>query len=215
MKRLSSIILAISLFMSGCGNEYLDNLDDIQTLVDGAYDRVNRFGVNLSILAIKDITDSVSYNNKYWVPEDKIVPVDREYLGTYIRNFSKNDSMFTYYVFKSDPNRYAIYQTNKSNKENYYVVYNEPLAVEGIFSVVLKSKSRFDTAAKAIEYANDNLIPKLVFKSTTTSTTVDEHVKSVSTNFEIIEIFSPSEFTTSEEAIKKIYPSLLIEDLII
>lgn len=211
MKRLlSGIILVFNLFISGCGNEYLDNLEDIQTLVNGAYSRVNQFGVNISILNIKDITDSVKYE-EYWVPEIKIIPIDRQYVGTYTREFTKNDIKFSYYNVSTLPNRYAIYQIEALSK--YYVIYNEPLAVEGIYSVVLKSKTGFSTPQAAMAYATANLIPKLIYKSTTTSTTVDEHVKAVSDNFEIIEIFSPFKYTTNEERIKEIYPSLIINNL--
>ena len=210
MKRLlSSVILAFSLFISGCGNEYLDNLDDIQTLVDGAYSRVNQFGVNRSILAIDNITTSVT-EEEFWVPEKRIIPVDRQYLGTYTREFKKNGTKFEYINLNTSPNRYAIYENDQSN---YYVIYNEPLAVEGIYSVVLKSKVGFISQPEAIAHALAYPIPKLIYESTSTTTTVDKHVKSASENFEIIEIFSPYKYTESRDRIKKIYPKLLIDDL--
>ena len=213
MKRLlTGIMLSFSLFLSGCGNEYLEDLDDIQALVDSAYARVNQFGVNLSILAIKDITDSITTED-YWVPTDKIIPVDRgSGITTHKREFTKNDIKFTYTNLNTSPYRYAIYQI--VSLEKYYVIYNEPLAVEGIYSVVLKSKERFDRQDEAIAYANANPIPKLIFESTTTATTVQEHIKAVSENFEIIEIFSPSQYSNSAERIRKVYLSLIINDLI-
>ena len=211
MKRLlTGIMLSFSLFLSGCGNEYLDNLDDIQTLVDGAYSRVNQFGVNLSILTIDNIAKSAT-TAEFWVPKVRIIPVDYTYLGSHVRKFTKNKLLFTYTVLNTYPNRYSIYQSGFNDE--YYVIYNEPLAVEGIYSVVLKSKTGFITKEEAIKYALANLIPKLIFKSTTADTTIVEHVKVVSENFEIIEIFSPYEYTTSAEKIKITYPALLIDDL--
>ena len=162
-------------------------------------------------MAIKDITDSVTTKD-YWVPEDKIIPVDHKYLSTYTREFTKYIFKFVYNDINTSPNRYAIYQAQ--NEQSYYVIYNEPLAVEGIYSVVLKSKERFDTQNQAIDYANANPIPKLIFESTTTDTTVKEHIKAVSENFEIIEIFSPSQYSNSSERIRKVYLSLIINDLI-
>ncbi len=209
-KILLGMLFISSLSISGCANDYLDNLDNIQYLVDKAYERVDILGVSGSLVNVKDLTDSVTLE-KYWVPEKKIIPLHLHYVTTWTREFTKNDFKFTYNNISTLPNRYAIYQIESLSK--YYIIYNEPLAVEGIFSVVLKSTARFDTPQEAINNANTNLIPKLVYDSTSSPTSIEEHVKSVSENFEIIEIFSPLKYSDSEEKIKKIYPNLIINNL--
>lgn len=213
MKRLLCVILLVSsLFISGCGNIYLDNLDDIQLIVDKAYSRVNQLGVSGSLVNVVGLTDSLT-NESYWIPKEKIIPIHSEYLVGWVRKFTKNDYIFVYNDINLFPDRYAIYQIEEKSK--YYIIYNEPLAVEGILSVALKSKTGFGTQSEAIAHARANLIPRLIYDSTSLSTNVEEHVKAVSENFEIIEIFSPLKYTESEEKIKAVYPLLEIKDLTI